>query len=57
MDKYIYKETSVRRACWDCEKEYKNGDTVRIVPSIQITGSTDDICNKCYSKRLLIEHK
>lgn len=37
--------------CWDCEKPWKENQKIHYVPSIQIPGATDDICNKCYSKR------
>jgi len=37
--------------CWDCEKEWKENQKIHYVPSTIIEGATDDICNKCYSKR------
>lgn len=42
----------IRYVCWDCEEEWKEGQVRRYVPSIDIPNSTDDICNKCYSKRM-----
>lgn len=38
--------------CWDCEQPWKEKQKTHVVPSIQIPGTTDDICNKCYSKRI-----